>query len=87
MQVSQSAINGALAGLVLGLAEYLIVLRMIGSALAREAGQGGELSGLAMVRRRMRGIRLVLLGSGFVVLPALGFLFGSTLGPEMGSVQ
>ena len=87
MQVSSAAIHGALAGLVLGSAEYVIVLRLIARALSREAGQGGELTGLDGVRRRLRNIRLALLGSGFVVLPALGFLLGSTLGPEMGSVR
>jgi hypothetical protein len=87
MRVSDAALTGALAGLALGLAEYVIVLRMIGGALTREAKLGGELMGLDFVRRRMRGIKFALLGSGFVVLPALGFVLGSTLGPEMGSVR
>ena len=87
MQVTHAAIKGALAGLALGAAEYVIVLRLIGRALSREAGQGGDLAGLEMVRRRLRKIRLALLGSGFVILPALGFFLGSTLGPEMGSVR
>jgi hypothetical protein len=87
MQVTHAAIRGALAGLALGAAEYVIVLRLIGRALSREAGQGGSPDGIEAVRRRLQKIRYALLGSGFVVLPALGFLLGSTLGPEMGSVR
>ena len=87
MAVSHAALTGALAGLGLGLAEYVIVLRVIGGAVAREAGQGGELSGLSLVGDRMKRIRTALLGCAFFLLPAVGFAIGSTFGTDTGAVQ
>jgi predicted small integral membrane protein len=87
MVLSHAAIAGALAGLTLGLANYVIALRVIGGAVAREAGQGGELVGLSLVTARMKRIRTALLGCAFILLPAVGFALGSTLGTDTGAVQ
>ena len=87
MALSNAALIGALSGLTLGLVEYVIVLRMIGGAVSREAAQGGELTGLSLVTMGMRRIRVALLGCAFVVLPAVGFALGSAFGSDAGSVQ
>ena len=87
MSISNAATVGALAGLALGLAEYVIVLRVIGGTVAREAAQGGDLDGLSFVSTRLRKIRTALLGCAVVLLPAVGFALGSTFGTDTGSVQ
>jgi hypothetical protein len=87
MAVSNAALIGALSGLALGLVEYVIVLRIIGGAVSREAAQGGELTGLSLVTAGMRRIRMALLGCAFFLLPAVGFALGSAFGSDAGSVQ
>jgi len=87
MITTNAALFGALAGLTLGLVEYVIVLRLIGRAVAIEAAQGGEMEGVALVTRRMRQVRVALLGCAFVLLPAVGFALGSTFGSDTGYVQ
>ena len=68
MVVSHAALIGALSGLALGLVEYVILLRIIGCAVSREAAQGGELTGLTLVSASMRRIRMALLGCAFFLL-------------------
>jgi hypothetical protein len=87
MITTNAALFGALAGLTLGLVEYVIVLRLIGRAVALEAAQGGEMEGVALVTKRMRQVRVALLGCAFVLLPAVGFALGSTFGSDTGYVQ
>jgi len=87
MITTNAALFGALAGLTLGLVEYVIVLRLIGRAVAIEAAQGGEMEGVALVTKRMRQVRAALLGCAFVLLPAVGFALGSTFGSDTGYVQ
>ena len=87
MITTNAALFGALSGLTLGLLEYVIVLRLIGRAVAIEAAQGGEMEGVALVTRRMRQVRVALLGCAFVLLPAVGFALGSTFGSDTGHVQ
>jgi hypothetical protein len=87
MITTNAALFGALAGLTLGLVEYVIVLRLIGRAVAIEAAQGGEMEGVALVTKRMRQVRVALLGCAFVLLPAVGFALGSTFGSDTGYVQ
>ena len=87
MFTTNAALFGALAGLTLGLVEYVIVLRLIGRAVAIEAAQGGEMEGVALVTKRMRQVRVALLGCAFVLLPAVGFALGSTFGSDTGYVQ
>ena len=87
MAIPHTALIGALSGLALGLVEYVIVLRMIGGAVSREAAQGGELTGLSLVTSGMRRIRVALLGCAFFLLPAVGFALGSAFGSDAGSVQ
>jgi len=87
MITTNAALFGALSGLTLGLLEYVIVLRLIGRAVAIEAAQGGEMEGVALVTRRMRQVRVALLGCAFVLLPAVGFALGSTFGSDTGYVQ
>ena len=87
MVVSHAALIGALSGLALGLVEYVIVLRIIGGAVSREAAQGGELTGLVLVTSGMRRIRVALLGCAFFLRPAVGFALGSAFGSDAGSVQ
>jgi len=87
MITTNAALFGALAGLTLGLVEYVIVLRLIGRAVAIAAAQGGEMEGVALVTRRMRQVRVALLGCAFVLLPAVGFALGSTFGSDTGYVQ
>ena len=87
MITTNAALFGALSGLTLGLLEYVIVLRLIGRAVAIEAAQGGEMEGVALVTKRMRQVRVALLGCAFVLLPAVGFALGSTFGSDTGYVQ
>ncbi len=72
---------GALVGLGFGLAEYIVVTRMIGRAIAIEAKQGGELPGIDLFERRMRPIKAAMLAGAFVVMPAVGYFVGDTFGP------
>ena len=72
---------GALAGLGFGLAEYVVVTRMIGRAIAMEAKKGGEFAGVELFERRMRPIKAVMLAGAFVVMPAVGYVVGDTFGP------
>lgn len=76
---ASNATIGAVAGLAFGLAEYVLVLRMIGRALAWEAKQEGEMPGLASIERRMRTVRFALMGFAFLVMPALGYAVGRML--------
>lgn len=70
---------GALLGLCLGVAEYVIVLRMIGVAVGREARRDPANVDLEGFAARMRPIRIALLVGAFAVLPAVGYVAGRTL--------
>jgi hypothetical protein len=72
---------GALAGLGFGLAEYVVVTRMIGRAIAAETAQGGDLAGIGNFERRMRPIKAAMLAGAFVVMPAVGYVVGDAFGP------
>ena len=75
------ALVGAAIGLVVGLVKYMFVLSMIGGTVGREikdnASEDLDLAGFAA---RMRPVRRMLLVVAFGVLPAIGFIAGSTLG-------
>ena len=46
-----------------------------------------QLDGVALVTRRMRHLRMTLMGVAFVFLPAVGFALGTTFGSDTGYVQ
>ncbi|MDB5509369.1 MAG: hypothetical protein JWL93_1838 [Hyphomicrobiales bacterium] len=70
---------GALLGLCLGVAEYVIVLRMIGAAVGREARRDPANVDFEGFGARMRPIRIAMLVGAFAVLPAVGYVAGRTL--------
>ena len=80
MIASSTSVVGALIGLCTGLAAYVIALGVIGFFLRREGAEGGEMPGLDFVTARFAGVRRGLAAVSFLVLPALGFALGATLG-------
>ena len=72
--------TGALAGLAFGFAEYVVVTRMIGRALAAQPAPAPDLSGIDAFEKKMKPIKLTLLGSAFIAMPAIGYVAGVTLG-------
>jgi hypothetical protein len=86
MVVNHPGLAGALGGLLLGLIEYVIATALMRRAVSREIAAGGDLPGLAVARARARTIRRALGGCAFLLLPALGFALGASLGHETGSV-
>jgi hypothetical protein len=77
--LSNPGLLGALLGLCLGVAEYVIVLGMIGLAVGRAAKREPEKADFAGLGARMRKVRLALLVGAFGVLPAVGYVAGRTL--------
>jgi hypothetical protein len=70
---------GALLGLCLGVVEYVIVLRMIGVAVSREAKRNPDDVDFEGFGARLRPVRIALLVGAFAVLPAVGYVAGRTL--------
>jgi predicted membrane-bound spermidine synthase len=85
MALSHPGLTGAIGGLAMGAADFVIVLRVIRRVLAREMDEGGDLPGVDFVGRRYRALRNMLAGFSFVALPALGFVLGTALGSEGGA--
>ena len=85
--MAHPGLAGALGGLAVGAAQYLIAVGVAKRALAREIGEGGDLPGLAELAARLRWTRGVLAGFSFLALPALGFALGSVLGSEHGGAR
>ena len=80
---SSHAFSGALGGLILGTAEYVIAMGVMRRAVAREVDEGGDLPGMKFVAIRFVTIRRALAAFSFLFLPALGFALGAVLGgPE-----
>ena len=85
MALSHPGLTGAIGGLAMGAADFVIVLRVIRRVLAREMDEGGDLPGVDFVGRRYRALRHMLAGFSFLALPALGFVLGTALGSEGGA--
>ncbi len=82
MSTTSNGTIGAIIGLAFGLAEYLVVTRIIGRAIAVEAAKGPDLSGIDQFERRMRPIKGALLAAAFVAMPTIGYFVGNTFGPQ-----
>ena len=80
MNHSHPGIFGALGGLILGLAQYIIAMGVMRRAVAREVEEGGDMPGLDLVATRFLRFRRVLAAFSFLFLPALGFALGAALG-------
>ena len=80
MAATSNGTTGAIIGLVFGLVEYLLVARIIGRAMAAEAGRGVDLSGVDQVGKRMRPIKVALLLAAFVAMPTIGYVVGNNFG-------
>ena len=80
MSVSHPALSGALGGLILGAAEYVIAMNVMRRAVAREVESGGDLPGTALVAARFIRIRRILAAFSFLLLPAVGCALGAALG-------
>ncbi|MDF2115259.1 hypothetical protein PY365_06745 [Roseiarcaceae bacterium H3SJ34-1] len=83
LAVSNAGLAGALIGLMFGLVEYVLALRIIGRMLSREAGAGQpEQAGVDRVQALLRPIRYALLSAAFIVYPAVGYLVGAPFASE-----
>ena len=80
MALAPAVIVGALGGLILGSAQFVIAMTFARRALAREMAQEGETPGLAYVAARFRLLRNWLAGLSFLAMPALGCALGLTMG-------
>ena len=80
MNHSHPAISGALGGLIIGAAEYVIAMGVMRRAVAREVEDGGDMPGMSFVAARFVKIRRALAAFSFLFLPALGFALGAALG-------
>ncbi|MGE3247815.1 MAG: hypothetical protein AB7F96_04000 [Beijerinckiaceae bacterium] len=77
MDYSNAGVYGALIGLVLGYIDYAIIMRVIGRALSREAGQEPvSAEGRAMVEQRLRLIKPIVMFGSFVLFPVAGYVVG-----------
>ena len=87
MNHTHPALSGALGGLILGLAQYIVAMGVMRRAVAREVEEGGDMPGLGFVASRFVKIRRLLAAFSFLFLPALGFALGAALGaaPEASS--
>jgi hypothetical protein len=72
------ALTGAVAGLVLGLAEYVIVLRVMARTMAHAGTEA--MSGEGAAAARLGALKIALLACSFLVLPGIGYLAGSAFG-------
>jgi hypothetical protein len=70
--------EGAVLGLICGMGEYVVVMRMLARAMMRqsEVYDGAH----QLLARRMQMIKWALLASAFVILPAAGFAVGQAYG-------
>jgi hypothetical protein len=83
MTFSNAGLAGALIGLMFGLIEYVLALRIIGRMLSREAGvERPEQAGVDRVQALMRPIRYALLAAAFIVYPVVGYLVGAPFASE-----
>ena len=87
MTMAHPGLVGAVGGLAIGFAQFIVAMGVARRVVAREINEGGDLPGLDVVAGRLRSMRNALAGFSFVALPALGFALGSALGTEGGGVQ
>ena len=80
MTSAHPALTGALGGVIIGAAEYIIALGVMRRLIAREVDEGGDMPGMSFVATRFVKIRRALAAFSFLFLPALGFALGATLG-------
>jgi|GEM_PF-2304431 hypothetical protein len=73
-----AATTGALAGLIFGLGEYIVVMRMMARALVRGVDSADDAHDL--LARRVMKMKWALMCSAFVILPAVGFTVGQAYG-------
>ena len=85
MALAPAVIVGALGGLALGSAQFVIAMTFVRRALAREMAQDGERPGLAYVAARQQLLRKWLAGFSFLAMPALGCALGLTMGSHGGA--
>jgi hypothetical protein len=84
MSLSNPGLVGAVGGLAVGLAQYVIATNVVRRVITREIEEGGDMPGMGALALRFRSMRRVLAGVSFLALPMLGFALGTTLGVEGG---
>jgi hypothetical protein len=75
---SNPAVLGAIAGLVVGFAQYVIALRVMARLIAWEGV--GTVSAQEAAAARLGRLKLTLLAKSFLILPAIGYLAGLLVG-------
>jgi hypothetical protein len=77
MDLSNPGVIGALAGLMLGFVDYMIIMRVIERALSREAAaEPVTQEARAHVGRRLRFIKPAIMFGSFVLFPVAGYFVG-----------
>ena len=74
---------GAIIGLGCGLANYLLVMRLIGRQISAELAEGGMGALDPDFARRLRPVRLMIQIGAFGFLPLVGFVIGRLFGSEV----
>ncbi len=87
MSFAHPGLAGAIGGLAIGAAQFVIAMAVTRRVVAREIEEGGDMPGLGLLARRLRSARAALAGFSFVALPALGYALGSVLGSKVGGAQ
>jgi len=83
LAISNTGLAGALIGLMFGLVEYVLALRIIGRMLSREAGaEQPTQAGVDRVQALLRPIRYALLAAAFIVYPVVGYIVGAPFASE-----
>ena len=76
--MGNAATTGALIGLGIGVFHYVVTLAVMGAVASRKQ-PGEELPGMSVFARRLRPIKLAMLGTCFLVLPIVGYAAGAML--------
>ena len=78
-----SAALGALIGLLFGLANYVLIMRLIGRQLSYELAQSdGAVMDDAFLRR-LRPVRRIVMIGAFGILPLVGYWAGRMFGSQV----
>jgi hypothetical protein len=85
MKMIEAGPMGAIIGLGCGLANYVLVMRLIGRQISAELAEAGA-GALTLdpdFARRLRPVRLMMQIAAFGFLPLVGYLIGRLFGSEV----